>query len=99
MAFVDLVLAGIMLGAFFLYTKNIWMAVGLHFGWNFFQTHLGFNVSGLDSYSLIETTIVDRNILNGGDFGFEGSILSTLAQVITLSLLFYFYKQKKQIPV
>jgi len=96
MGLVDLVLAGVMLGAFFLYTKNLWMAVGLHFGWNFFQTHLGFNVSGLDSYSLIETTIVDSNVLNGGDFGFEGSVLSTIAQLITLSVLFHFYKQRNQ---
>ena len=98
MGFIDLVVAGVMLGAFFLYTKNLWMAVGLHFGWNFFQTHLGFNVSGLDSYSMIETTIVENNLLNGGDFGFEGSYLSTMAQVLTLSLLFYSYK-KNQIKV
>jgi membrane protease YdiL (CAAX protease family) len=96
MGFIDLVVAGVMLGAFFLYTKNLWMAVGLHFGWNFFQTHLGFNVSGLDSYSMIETTIVESNLLNGGDFGFEGSYLSTMAQVLTLSLLFYSYKKNQR---
>jgi len=27
----------------------------------------------------------DSNILNGGDFGFEGSILSTIAQVLLIS--------------
>lgn len=84
-----------MLGAFFLYTRNLWMAIGLHFGWNFFQTHFGFNVSGLDAYSLIETTINESNMLNGGNFGFEGSYLSTIAQVITMLLLYYCYKKRE----
>lgn len=90
----DLFVAGIMLGAIFLYTKNLWMVIGLHFSWNFVQSHLGFNVSGLDSYSIIETQYAEQNLLNGGAFGFEGSILSTLAQfVILIALYFLFRKQ------
>ncbi len=90
----DLFVAGFMLGAFFLYTKNLWMAIGLHFGWNFFQTHLGFNVSGTDTYSIVEISMTQENLLNGGAFGFEGSILSTIAQVIILATLFVLYRDR-----
>ena len=90
----DLFIAGLMLGAIFLYTNNLWMAIGLHFGWNFVQTHLGFNVSGLDSYSIVETQYMQENLINGGAFGFEGSILSTLAQVIILATLFVLYRER-----
>lgn len=90
----DLFIAGLMLGAIFLYTKNLWMAIGLHFGWNFVQTHLGFNVSGLDSYSIVETQYMHENVINGGAFGFEGSILSTLAQLIVLATLFILYRDR-----
>ena len=91
----DLFVAGIMLGAIFLYTKNLWLVIGLHFSWNFVQSHLGFNVSGLDSYSIIETQYVEQNLLNGGAFGFEGSILSTLAQLIILIGLFLLFKKSE----
>ncbi|NRA61256.1 MAG: CPBP family intramembrane metalloprotease [Psychrobium sp.] len=96
LGFFDLILAGILLGAFYLYTRNLWMVIGLHFGWNFIQTHLGFNVSGLDTYSVIEISIVQSNTLNGGSFGFEGSYLSTVAQFSTLCILFYLYKKKQR---
>lgn len=93
MGVLDLFVAGIMLGAIFLYTKNLWLVIGLHFSWNFVQSHLGFNVSGLDSYSIIETQYAEQNLLNGGAFGFEGSILSTLAQLIILIGLFLLFKK------
>lgn len=90
----DLFIAGIMLGAIFLYTKNLWMVIGLHFSWNFVQSHLGFNVSGLDSYSIVETQYAEQNLLNGGAFGFEGSILSTLAQLVILITLYLLFRKQ-----
>ena len=41
---------------------------------DFFQVMFGFNVSGMDTYSLIEFEIIENNNINGGDFGFEGHI-------------------------
>lgn len=78
-SYLDLFLAGMLLGVSYIYTKNLWFPIALHFSWNFFQTLFGFNVSGQDFYSLIEFQITEKNILNGGDFGFEGSVLSIIA--------------------
>lgn len=93
-AILNLILAGFALGISYVYTKNLWFPITLHFGWNFFQTHFGFNVSGQDSYSILETTINESNILNGGNFGFEGSILSLVFLSVIIILLFLFFSKK-----
>ena len=93
----DLFLAGMILGITYIYTKKLWYPIGLHFGWNLFQTHFGFNVSGQDFYSLLEFNYTTGNILNGGEFGFEGSIFSIAAQVVIfLAALFYYKKPEKR---
>ena len=89
--FVDLFLAGILLGLSYIYTKNLWFPIALHFSWNFFQAHFGFNVSGQDSYSFIEFTIPEANLLNGGAFGFEGSYLSIILQLFTIFGIWHYY--------
>lgn len=89
----DLFCAGIILGITYVYTKNLWYPIGLHFGWNLFQTHFGFNVSGQDFYSLIEFNYTTANLYNGGEFGFEGSVFSIIAQLLIFIGALYFYKK------
>ncbi|MDG1194015.1 MAG: type II CAAX endopeptidase family protein [Polaribacter sp.] len=91
----DLFLAGILLGLSYLYTKNLWFPIALHLSWNLFQTLLGFNVSGQDTYSIIEFQIKESNLVNGGAFGFEGSYLSIIAQIITIIGIGIYYNRKK----
>jgi len=88
-------LAGILLGISYIHTKNLWFPIGLHLSWNLFQTILGFNVSGQKSYSLIEFSITENNIINGGDFGFEGSILSIIAMIVTVFGIEIYYRRHK----
>lgn len=94
-SFLNLFLAGISLGISYNYTKNLWFPIALHFSWNFFQTLFGFNVSGQDFYSLIEIEILDKNIMNGGNFGFEGSLLSIFAQVLVIAVIWHYYTNIK----
>ena len=91
----NLFLAGILLGLSYIYTKNLWFPIALHFSWNLFQTLLGFNVSGQDTYSIIEFKINESNLLNGGAFGFEGSYLSIIAQLLTIIAIGIYYNKKK----
>lgn len=92
----DLFLAGVLLGISYTYTKNLWFPITLHFSWNFFQTLYGFNVSGQDFYSIIEFEMIEKNIINGGDFGFEGSILSTFIQVLLIAGIYLYYRKKNK---
>ena len=89
----DLFLAGIVLGLPYIYTKNLWFSIAMHLSWNLFQTLYGFNVSGLDTYSIIEFRIIDANLINGGAFGFEGSYLSIIAEILTLVGIEIYYKK------
>ncbi|WP_108246100.1 CPBP family intramembrane glutamic endopeptidase [Muricauda brasiliensis] len=94
--FVNLFLAGIIMGLPYIYTKSLWFPIAFHFSWNFFQSLFGFNVSGMNSYSLIEFSFSERNIINGGDFGFEGSLLSILLQISLIFTLYFTYRHSKQ---
>jgi len=86
-ALIELFLAGVLLGLSYIHTKNLWFPIALHFSWNFFQTHFGFNVSGQNTYSLIEFSMAENNLWNGGDFGFEGSWLSIISSIIMIILV------------
>ena len=92
-ALTELFIAGILLGVSYVYTKNLWFPIALHLSWNFFQVMFGFNVSGMDTYSLIEFEILENNNINGGDFGFEGSYLSILFSLIMIYFLWRHHKK------
>ncbi len=87
-AFANLALAGALMGVNYLFTKNCWFSILLHFSWNFFQGPvLGFRVSGLIMPSLLKGEAKGDLLLTGGDFGLEGSILITAITMIIILLL------------
>lgn len=91
----NLFLAGILLGITYIYTKNLWFPIALHFSWNFFQgPFFGFEVSGQAFYSIIQQTRTEDNLLNGGSFGFEGSLLATFLMLIFILLINRYYSKK-----
>jgi membrane protease YdiL (CAAX protease family) len=95
MSFFSIMLAGLLLGISYIYTKNLWFPIALHFSWNFFQgTIFGFKVSGKELYSVINQHPVENNILNGGDFGFEGSIISQIFIVIATLAIWLSVRRK-----
>lgn len=99
--FINLFLAGLLLGSAYIYTRNLWFAIGMHLFWNFVQgTVLGFNVSGSVSYSAVRLHYPEMNVLNGGDFGFEGSWLCslfTLAAILAVVTYYEIGKGSKQL--
>lgn len=95
--FWNLILAGILLGLPYIYTKSLWLPIALHFSWNFFQGIIfGFNVSGHVTYSLLTQSRTADNLWNGGKFGFEGSVLSLVFQAIAIFFLWRYYSKKAE---
>ena len=83
-------LGGVMYGVAFLRTGTIWLGLGVHIGWNWFQgTVLGFTVSGTDDYSgaLLEVHTSGPDWLGGGDYGPEGSVLSLVGRLVIIALI------------
>jgi membrane protease YdiL (CAAX protease family) len=84
-SFISIILAGLLLGVSYIHTKNLWFPIALHFSWNFFQgTVFGFRVSGREIYSVIIQHPEGNSILNGGQFGFEGSVVSQILIIIAV---------------
>ncbi|MFC2026148.1 lysostaphin resistance A-like protein, partial [Chloroflexota bacterium] len=75
-SFFGLLLSGIFLAFGYLQTRQLWLPIGLHIGWNFFQgTVFGFRVSGLETFRLIQHNIQGPEWLTGGAFGPEAGII------------------------
>lgn len=95
-------LAGLLLGVNYLYTRNLWFGIGLHFTWNFLQGPvLGYGVSGLSLPSVLSQNQQGAELWTGGKFGFEASLLNTLLCLTVTAVLFWVYgKQhnKKWLP-
>ncbi len=88
---VNIFLAGLVMGLIFLYYKSIWPAISFHATWNFFQgSFFGFEVSGFDVYSLIDSKEVGPDWITGGPFGFEGSVI---ASILLAAYSLYLYNQ------
>ena len=67
--------AGLLLGAAYKWSGTLWVPIGIHWSWNYFQGPIfGFAVSGNDTQSLITPVIQGSDWLTGGSFGAEASI-------------------------
>lgn len=84
--------AGILLGACYLYTRRLWLAVGLHAAWNFTQAWVfSVPVSGTgQTVGILVTRRTGPEWLTGGDFGLEASLAAVL--VATLAGLWLLWK-------
>ena len=91
---VNLFLAGIVLGIYYIHKPNLWLPIGMHLTWNFFQGPIfGFEVSGIETKSIIDQSIRGNEIITGGAFGFEGSVLATISIIIMIVYLDKKYKK------
>lgn len=84
--------AGILLSLAYVLTRNIWLAVGIHMAWNFMEGFVfGMEVSGSrEPSSLYTTSMTGPDLLTGGSFGIEGSLVSlvvSLAASVVLAVL------------
>jgi membrane protease YdiL (CAAX protease family) len=88
--------AGILLGAAYMLTRRLWLAVGLHAAWNFTQGWLfSVPVSGGGSpIGLIRTVREGPEWLTGGDFGLEASLVAmVVVTAVGLGLLWWAHRR------
>lgn len=88
----NIFIAGLLLGINFIFTRNLWFAIALHFSWNFFQGPiLGYEVSGTSTGQLLTQQLAGPDLFTGGDFGFEGSIICLVLNTLATVLLAAYY--------
>ncbi|MBT2502221.1 CPBP family intramembrane glutamic endopeptidase [Curtobacterium sp. ISL-83] len=67
--------AGFLLGAAFLWKRNLWFTIGLHAGWNALESLLGVPVSGEPAHGFLRLAASGPEFLTGGTFGIEASLI------------------------
>lgn len=93
--FLNIFIAGMLLGCNYIFSRNLWFSIFFHFSWNFFQGPvLGFEVSGLDLPVMLEQNLRGSTLLTGGAFGLEASWLATFTLSITTLILFLLFQRK-----
>ena len=85
-------------GLFFIYaylrTRQLWLPIGLHIGWNFFEGPVfGFPVSGLETARLVHHQVDGPTLFTGGTFGPEAGLVLLPAIAVGI-ILVYWYTQK-----
>lgn len=90
--------AGILLGAAFALTRRLWLAIGIHTAWNYVQGAIfGVPVSGYDVQGLFISKPVGPELLTGGAFGVEASVLTLLICTTAGLLMLVKAKQKRML--
>ena len=76
--------ANLLVGAAYLLTRRLWMAIGIHFAWTFTQEGIfGVEVSGNEAGGVLDSQLSGPDLISGGSFGVGASIF---AIVIGLAL-------------
>jgi membrane protease YdiL (CAAX protease family) len=87
LALSNTILWGVLLGYAFIVSGDLWLPIGLHFGWNWTLPVLGVNLSGftmgITGYS-VEWKI--GGLWSGGAYGPEGGLLTSM---VVIGLFFY----------
>ena len=87
---VNLVLMSVVFSALAHRFKNIWVTCGFHSVWNYIlYTVMGLNLSGKDEIvaSIFDMSTVGDNVLNGGSYGIEAGIVTTVVLAVTVLIL------------
>jgi uncharacterized protein len=96
---IGLVLAGLFLATGWIRTGRLWLSIGLHLGWNFFEgTVFGFAVSGLDLFRLMRHRIDGPQWVTGGGFGPEAGAV-VLPSLLLGSALVWLYTRQRRKPI
>src|SRR5215213_504072 len=76
---------GILPSAAYVLTRRLWLAIGIHFAWDFAQDYVFGTTSG--ATGLVRAELTGPALLSGGSSGLEGSILALLLCLIVSAFL------------
>ena len=94
-----LFLAGVFLAFGYLRTRQLWLPIGLHIGWNFFQgVVFGFPISGMDYFHLARLQVSGPQIWTGGSFGPEAGLVLIPGMLLGFLLVSLYTRKRLVVP-
>ena len=91
----NLFAAGVLLGLAFLYSRSLWLPIGIHFGWNYIQGPiLGMPLTSIDLWNSDLVYVVGSDYLTGGSMGLEGGIVGSVVLVAAAAIMYRKWMQK-----
>lgn len=100
LSLLNIVLDGVLAGLLFIYTDSIWLVVAQHGTWNYVQGNLlGFQVSGTGADASIFSFTMGSgpDWLTGGEFGAEGSIITTLVLLLSVVIVYRLGERRERV--
>ena len=94
--------AGVLLGAAYALTRNLWFPIGLHFGWNFTEGGIfGASVSGgSTTHGIFSISLSGPSLLTGGKFGPEASVIAiAVCLAVAIVLLVFAARNGRWLPM
>jgi membrane protease YdiL (CAAX protease family) len=89
-------LAGLFFAYAYIRTRQLWLPIGMHLGWNFFEgVVFGFPVSGLDIYPLMRIRVQGPELWTGGVFGPEAGLIVIPALLVGVLLVHLYSRVRK----
>jgi hypothetical protein len=80
-------------------THQLWLPIGLHLGWNFFEGPVfGFPISGHNHFSLLEYRISAPMIITGGAYGPEAGLILLPAIALGVGLIWLYTRRYNRVP-
>jgi len=85
----NIFLAGVILAVLYFQTRRLWLPISFHLSWNLTQSWLwGFDVSGIKiDHQFFLVNSKGSDLVTGGEFGLEGSVLSTVLFILLIGWL------------
>ena len=88
LAVLNTALAGLLFAAAYLATRRLWLAIGMHFAWNFISDGVfSLPTSGNPARGLLQGQLSGPEWLTGGAYGLEGSAISFIVMALATALL------------
>ena len=92
---IGIIFAGLFLGFGYIRTRQLWLPIGLHIGWNFSEgVVFGFPVSGWTGFQITNNTFTGPLLWTGGSFGPEAGLI-VLPALLLGTILIYIYTLPK----
>jgi membrane protease YdiL (CAAX protease family) len=94
--------AGVMLAAAYAATRNLWLPIGIHIGWNFAEGGIfGAAVSGTSlGHGILDVPLSGPPLLTGGEFGPEASVIAiAVCSVVGLYFIVRTIRRGRWVPL